>query len=120
MKVRGLDRLKKKLNKGAHAQHLMARANKECGEDLLRIMQKNAQPGRIYVKGYSEGNTRDALTLEYKRNVAKVRMNMPYNEYTEYGTRFMEAEPIIAPSLEELKHPHRRRFRDMIRKILGG
>lgn len=67
---------------------------------------KNAEPGKIFKKGYSEGNIRDSLTDDLKvygtQIMGEVGTTMSYSAYVEYGTRFMEAEPFMKPAVDKV------------------
>ena len=73
------------------------------GTRLERIMK--AQTGRSYVKGYVTGTTGRSITKETRDGglTVAVGATMDYNPYTEYGTRYMSAEPILDPSLERVR-----------------
>jgi HK97 gp10 family phage protein len=73
------------------------------GSRLERIMK--AQTGKSYVKGYMTGTTGRSITRETRDGgmTVAVGATMNYNPYTEYGTRYMSAEPILDPSLEQIR-----------------
>lgn len=73
------------------------------GTDLKRIMKM--QTGKSYVKGYMTGTTGRSITKETRDGgmTVAVGATMNYNPYTEYGTRYMSAEPILDPSLELIR-----------------
>lgn len=73
------------------------------GTDLERIMKE--QTGRSYIKGYMTGTTGRSITKETRDGGMTVAVGacMNYNPYTEYGTRYMSAEPILDPSLEKIR-----------------
>ena len=63
------------------------------------------QTGKSYVKGYMTGTTGRSITKETRDGGLTVAVGacMNYNPYTEYGTRYMSAEPILDPSLEKVR-----------------
>jgi HK97 gp10 family phage protein len=73
------------------------------GQRLTRYMKE--QTTRAYVKGYSTGDTASSINAETRDGglTVAVGATMNYNPYTEYGTRYMSAEPILDPSLEKVR-----------------
>ena len=82
--------------------------------DVKRIVQHNGkrltqtmkrQTTSAYVKGYSTGDTASSINAEVRDGgmTVAVGATMSYNPYTEYGTRYMSAEPILDPSLEVVR-----------------
>ena len=76
---------------------------KTNGDRLNRYMKE--QTTHAYVKGYSTGDTASSINTEVRDGglTMGVGSTMLYNPYTEYGTRFMSAEPILDPSLERVR-----------------
>lgn len=83
-------------------------------KDVKRIVDQNgsrleramkAQTGKSYIKGYVTGTTGRSITKEVRDGglTVAVGASMDYNPYTEYGTRYMSAEPILDPSLEVVR-----------------
>lgn len=70
------------------------------GADLTHQMK--AQTKTAYIKGYSTGDTAGSikLTIEGGGMTAVVKATTNYAPYVEYGTRFMNPEPIVQPSLD--------------------
>lgn len=75
------------------------------GSRLDEKMKDLAEPGKVYNKGYSVGDTRDSVSTEISGNGLTVTVgpSMEYNPYVEFGTRFMTAEPVVKPAYEEVK-----------------
>lgn len=73
------------------------------GNRLTRYMKE--QTMHAYVKGYSTGDTASSINAEHRDGglTVAVGATMNYNPYTEYGTRYMSAEPIVDPSLERVR-----------------
>lgn len=73
------------------------------GDRLNRYMKE--QTTHAYVKGYSTGDTAGSINTEVRDGglTVAVGSTMLYNPYTEYGTRYMSAEPILDPSLERVR-----------------
>jgi HK97 gp10 family phage protein len=73
------------------------------GDRLNKYMKE--QTTYAYVKGYSTGDTASSINTEVRDGglTVAVGATMNYNPYTEYGTRYMSAEPILDPSLERVR-----------------
>ena len=80
-------------------------------DDVKRIVQKNGvdltatmkrQTTKSYVKGYSTGDTAGSINMKVLNGglTVEVATGTSYSPYVEWGTRFMEAEPIVQPSLD--------------------
>lgn len=76
---------------------------KTNGDRLNKYMKE--QTTHAYVKGYSTGDTASSINTEVRDGglTVAVGATMNYNPYTEYGTRYMGAEPILDPSLERVR-----------------
>ena len=102
MKLIGLDKFKGVLKKNV-TMNDVKRIVDMNGTRLGRIMK--AQTGKSYVRGYVTGTTARSITKEVRDGgmTVAVGASMDYNPYTEYGTRYMSAEPILDPSLEVVR-----------------
>lgn len=80
-------------------------------DDVKRIVQKNGadltatmkrQTTRSYIKGYSTGDTAGSINMKpFNGGLGvEVATGTSYSPYVEWGTRYMEAEPIVQPSLD--------------------
>lgn len=71
------------------------------GARLQQTMMRNAN----FVKGYQTGQTKRSIELDILDGglTAKVAPGTAYSPYLEYGTRFMEAQPFVKPSLETIR-----------------
>ena len=96
----GFDALSKAIMKKAYRieQGAPARLRKRLGE-LAEAEQK--QTHLSYTKGYSkpQSGTKSTIVPEIAESglAGEVGPHMEYNVYTEFGTRFMEAAPIVEP-----------------------
>ena len=96
----GFDELSKAIMKKAYRieKGAPARLRKRLGELTAAEQQ---QTHLSYVKGYSkpQSGTKSTIVpqIESSGLVGEVGPHMHYNAYTEFGTRFMEAEPIVEP-----------------------
>lgn len=97
-KVTGLDELQKKLKENVNLDDVK-RVVKTNGSQLQRKMQNNAD----FKRGYQTGTTKRSIKLEIEDDgmTAKVGPETEYSPYLEYGTRFMDAQPFVRPSLNE-------------------
>lgn len=98
IKIEGLDKLEKKLKENVTLNDVK-RVVSQNGSELQRRMQGKAD----FKKGYQTGTTKRSIGLEIKDGgmTAEAGPETEYSPYLEYGTRFMEAQPFVQPSLEE-------------------
>lgn len=75
---------------------------------LENRMKRKAQKGEAFLKGYSKGWTKKTIDAKINgddsrnyRYVGVVAPHTNYSAYLEYGTRFMDAEPFVEPSIAE-------------------
>lgn len=99
VKIVGLDKLNRKLRKNATLNDVKTVVSTN-GNRLEREIKANTKTA--YVKGYSDQNTADSVHgnpldrgMSYEAGTG-----MSYNPYTEYGTRYMEPEPVVKPAIE--------------------
>lgn len=96
----GFDELSKAIMKRAYRieKGAPARLRKRLGELTAAEQQ---QTHLSYTKGYSkpQSGTKSTIVpqIESSGLAGEVGPHMEYNAYTEFGTRFMEAEPIVEP-----------------------
>jgi HK97 gp10 family phage protein len=104
VKLNGMEEFKRVLKPNV-TMNDVKRIVKVNGDRLNRAMK--TQTTKSYVKGYSTGDTASSITTEVRDGglTVAVGASMRYNSYTEYGTRYMSAEPILDPSLETVR-PH--------------
>jgi HK97 gp10 family phage protein len=102
VKLKGLDEFEKALKPNVTMDDVK-RIVKTNGDRLNKYMK--AQTTHAYVKGYSTGDTASSINTEVRDGglTVAVGATMNYNPYTEYGTRYMSAEPILDPSLEKVR-----------------
>lgn len=99
VKLVGLDILQEKLKDNVTLDDVK-RIVKENGGRLTREMK--AQTRKAYVKGYSNHVTVKTILPEFRDGglTVSVYATTDYYPYLEYGTRYMEAEPIRQPALD--------------------
>ena len=102
IKLNGLEDFQRVLKENVTTDDVK-RIVKVNGDRLNRYMK--AQTTTAYVKGYSTGDTASSINTEVRDGgmTVAVGATMNYKHYTEYGTRFMSAEPILDPSLEKVR-----------------
>ncbi len=102
--ISGGDTLVKKL-KTIKNLEFARKAVKKHGALLQNKMKDNATPGKIFVQGYSHGETKRSIELDIENGglTAVVAPNTEYAPYVEFGTRKMEAEPFVKPALNAIK-----------------
>ena len=59
----------------------------------------------VYTKGYSTGDTKKSIGVSFESSGMSgiTGMGQNYNPYTEKGTRFMAAEPLLKPVFNKQK-----------------
>lgn len=97
IKIDGLEELEKKLKANATLDDVK-RVVRQNGAELHKKMQSKAD----FKMGYQTGTTKRSIGLEIKDSgmTADVGAETEYSPYLEYGTRFMDAQPFVRPSLE--------------------
>lgn len=102
IKIDGLEEFQRTLKKNVTMDDVK-RIVKTNGQRLTNVMKR--QTTNAYVKGYSTGDTASSINAEERDGglTVAVGATMNYNPYTEYGTRYMSAEPILDPSLEVIR-----------------
>ena len=87
---------------------LLYNAKKEAAKQVIKQNAAELQSkmmrktGQAFVKGYSVGDTKKSIRITIKDDglTAAVGPTTEYSPYVEFGTRFMEAEPFVLPSLK--------------------
>lgn len=110
--------MSKKENIGYHfnglkelKKELLERASSSDVEDVVKrnatqVQQKSMDnASSVYKKGYSKDDTKKSIGVDFGNNgwAGRVTMGMNYNQYTEKGTRFMAAEPLLEPAFRKQK-----------------
>lgn len=123
IKVTGLDKLQKALKDNVTMDDVK-RVVRTNGRQLHRKMQANADfkghmgwvpgKGRTFIS--PTGQTKRSIGLEIVDNgfTAEVAPTTEYSTYLEYGTRFMQAQPFVKPSLNEQKQ----KFKSDMQKLV--
>ena len=75
-----------------------------------------AKTSSAYTRGYSTGDTKKSIGIEFGNGGMSglIGMGMEYNPYTERGTRFMAAEPVLDPVF----HKQKTKFKSDLEKLL--
>lgn len=76
---------------------------------LDATMKRKASKGGVFNKGYSKGYTKKTIDLKMNGGISNAEImaivapHTNYASYLEYGTRFMDPEPFVQPSLDEIE-----------------
>lgn len=110
--VSGLKQLQKKLKDNVTMDDVK-RVVKHNGSQLQGRMQDNAD----FKKGYQTGTTKQSIGLEILEEgmTASVGPETEHSPYLEYGTRFMEAQPFVKPSLDVQKEKFKRDMQKLVK-----
>ena len=100
--MRGLDKLEQGLLKRAQVEAIKTIVKKHTTELQQQAM---ANASSTYVKGYSKGDTKKSIGIGFEDGglAGITGLGMSYNPYTELGTRFMAAEPLLKPLFNQRK-----------------
>lgn len=111
LKVTGLVELARALKKNVKMDDVKMVVQKN-GADLQRTMQRKAD----FKKGYQTGTTKRSIRLNIKDGgfTVEVEPTTEYSPYLEYGTRYMEKQPFVKPSLAEIEP----KFNSDMRKLV--
>lgn len=124
IKVEGLDKLQKALKDNVQLDDVK-RVVRHHGSKLQERMQQKAD----FKKGYQTGTTKRSIFLEivddgFSAAVSpgetplNPKTKLPateYAPYVEYGTRFMDAQPFVGPSLNEQKELFKRDMQKLVK-----
>lgn len=110
VKITGIEKLQVKLKKNVKMDDVK-RVIKNNGAQLQNKMVRNAN----FVKGYQTGTTKRNIKLDVTDFglTAEVGPTTEYSGYLEYGTRRMEAQPFVKPSLDEQEKQFERDFKKL-------
>lgn len=110
VKITGIEKLQVKLKKNVKMDDVK-RVIKNNGAQLQNKMVRNAN----FVKGYQTGTTKRSIKLDVTDFglTAEVGPTTEYSGYLEYGTRRMEAQPFVKPSLDEQEKQFERDFKKL-------
>ena len=114
IEIKADEALTKKLRKLGKIDFVKDKVKKHGGQ-LQETMKELATPNVIYVKGYSVGDTKKSISVNITDDglTAEVGSGMEYTPYVEYGTRFIEPEPVVRPAFNK----HKDNFIEDIRKL---
>ena len=100
--MKGLDKLEQGLLKRAQVEVIKTIVKKHTTELQQQAM---ANASSTYVKGYSTGATKKSIGIGFEDGglAGITGLGMSYNPYTELGTRFMAAEPLLKPLFNQRK-----------------
>lgn len=101
MELRGLEELEAALKPNVTMDDVK-RIVLTNGNRLAQTMKRGTTSA--YVKGYSTGDTASSINVERRDQgfTVGVGSTMNYTPYVEFGTRYMSAEPVIAPAIQKI------------------
>lgn len=108
IKLEGTEKLKKALQYAG------------CKTEIKRCVSKygaKLNDKMVQKAPHDSGTLRRSITISKADNglTVEVEPTVEYAPYLEYGTRLMEAQPFVKPSLDEVKP----KFLSEIKKIMG-
>ncbi|WP_059442621.1 HK97-gp10 family putative phage morphogenesis protein [Leuconostoc mesenteroides] len=100
--VTGVDKLSKELLSRASAGDIKSVVKRNTTQMQQQTMSNASS---VYTKGYSTGDTKKSIGISLKDSGMSgvAGLGMEYNQYTEVGTRFMAAEPLLKPVFNKQK-----------------
>lgn len=104
MKVTGVDKLVSRLNRKANVQKVVA--------DNTNILMRKA----VSRAPVDTGHLRRSITAEVSDNRGVVTSNADYSGYLENGTRYMDAQPFMKPSYNEVLP----KFKQELKSVVKG
>ena len=117
--VKGLDELQAKLKDNATLSNVK-KVVRHNGSELQKKIQDHADfhghyEGKRFVP--PTGATKESVRLEITDGgfTAESGPTTEYAEYLEYGTRFMQAQPFVAPALKEQSREFKRDLQKLMR-----
>jgi HK97 gp10 family phage protein len=97
LKIEGLDKLEKALKENV-TMNDVKKVVRHNGQQLQARIQQNAD----FTEGYQTGETKRSVSLDITDGgfSAESGPTTEHAEYLEYGTRFMDSQPFVKPSLD--------------------
>ena len=107
VKIKGLDKLEKRLKKNASLNDVKTVVSKHGTQMQQKMVQKADFHGHYEGKKFVKptGATRRSIHGEKIQGGfgCEAGPTTHYSPYLEFGTRFMEAQPFVKPSFDEQK-----------------
>lgn len=112
-KLNGMGKLQKELMQRASKDKVVSIVKQNTTQMQQKAMSKASS---VYVKGYLTGDTKKSIGISFENGgmSGATGMGMEYNPYTEKGTRFMSAEPLLQPTFNSQKT----KFKSDLEKLL--
>lgn len=112
-KLNGMGKLQKGLLERVSKDKVVSVVKKNTTQMQQTAMSKASS---VYTKGYSTGDTKKSIGVLFENSgmSGTTGMGMEYNPYTEKGTRFMAAEPLLKPTFNSQKT----KFKSDLEKLL--
>lgn len=112
-KLDGMSKLQKELMQRASKDKVVSVVKRNTTQMQQMAMSKASS---VYTRGYSTGDTKKSIGISFENSgmSGTTGMGMEYNPYTEKGTRFMAAEPLLKPTFNSQKT----KFKSDLEKLL--
>ena len=112
-KLDGMSKLQKELMQRASKDKVVSVVKRNTTQMQQTAMSKASS---TYTRGYSTGDTKKSIGISFENSgmSGTTGMGMEYNPYTEKGTRFMAAEPLLKPTFNSQKT----KFKSDLEKLL--
>ena len=112
-KLDGMSKLQKGLLERVSKDKVVSVVKRNTTQLQQTAMSKASS---VYTRGYSTGDTKKSIGISFENSgmSGTTGMDMEYNPYTEKGTRFMAAEPLLKPTFNSQKT----KFKSDLEKLL--
>ena len=112
-KMDGMSKLQKGLSERVSKDKVVSVVKRNTTQMQQTAMSKASS---TYIRGYSTGDTKKSIGVSFENSGMSgiTGMGQNYNPYTEKGTRFMAAEPLLKPTFNSQKT----KFKSDLEKLL--
>lgn len=112
-KLDGMSKLQKGLLERVSKDKVVSVVKRNTTQMQQTAMSKASS---TYTRGYSTWDTKKSIGISFENSSMSgiTGMGMEYNPYTEKGTRFMAAEPLLKPTFNSQKT----KFKSDLEKLL--
>lgn len=118
IKIVGMEKLQKKLKQNVRMDDVKRQVRKH-GAEMQTKAQRNAPvgtPESTGVPGYVGGTLKRSIGIDITDGgmTAEVEPTAEYAPYVELGTRFMEAQPYLAPAFRDQAGQFRKDMKKLV------
>ena len=112
-KLDGMSKLQKELMQRVSKDKVVSVVKRNTTQMQQTAMSKASS---TYTRGYSTGDTKKSIGISFENSGMSgiTGMGQSYNPFTEKGTRFMAAEPLLKPTFNSQKT----KFKSDLEKLL--